>query len=130
MYSLMRDVIHAPGLPDSTIALFTQLKWLMIVIWSLYPIVCGLGRAHLGLISVAAGKRSVKLQNNHAFAHLTTLVHSKDALTCIMDSAAKIGMEMMVIHYLVTLDQYDGHAVHLGVNGTIAAIDAAGAHHR
>jgi bacteriorhodopsin len=55
--------------------LFLQLEVLTVIAWSCYPIVCGLGRAHLGLIT-----RPVE-----------------DILLCILDVLAKVGMEGFIV---------------------------------
>jgi bacteriorhodopsin len=110
VFVLHRDVAAGSAVKQSqaTQDLFSQLEILTMVVWSFYPIVCGLGRAHGGLISVAA----------------------EDAIICIMDMSAKIGMEGILIYWLLTNDLADGHGDGHGaehaivtalVNGTVAA---------
>jgi bacteriorhodopsin len=55
--------------------LFKQLEILTIVGWSHYPIVVGLGRAHLGLITKP----------------------TEDILLCFLDVMSKIGMEGLIV---------------------------------
>ncbi|CAK0800990.1 unnamed protein product [Prorocentrum cordatum] len=55
--------------------LFKQLEMLTIVVWSFYPIIVGIGRAHLGLITKP----------------------TEDICLCILDVVAKIGMEGIIV---------------------------------
>ncbi|CAK9004397.1 unnamed protein product [Durusdinium trenchii] len=61
--------------PSDVQALFDRLEWLTIISWSWYPIVVLLGRAHFGIISKG----------------------TEDALLCILDCIAKLGMEGFVV---------------------------------
>jgi len=61
--------------PADVRALFAQLEWLTIISWSWYPVVVLLGRAHFGVISKGM----------------------EDALLCILDCVAKLGMEGFVV---------------------------------
>ena len=55
--------------------LFKQLEMLTIMVWSFYPIIVGIGRAHLGLITKP----------------------TEDICLCILDVLAKIGMEGLIV---------------------------------
>jgi len=55
--------------------LFKQLEMLTIVVWSFYPIIVGMGRAHLGLITKP----------------------TEDIILCVLDVVAKIGMEGTIV---------------------------------
>jgi bacteriorhodopsin len=55
--------------------LFKQLEMLTITVWSGYPIIVGIGRAHLGLITKP----------------------TEDICLCILDVVAKIGMEGLIV---------------------------------
>ncbi|CAK0810701.1 unnamed protein product [Prorocentrum cordatum] len=55
--------------------LFKQLEMLTIVVWSFYPIIVGMGRAHLGLITKP----------------------TEDIILCVLDVVAKIGMEGIIV---------------------------------
>jgi len=61
--------------PEDVQQLFSRLEWLTIVSWTGYPIVVLLGRAHAGLISKGV----------------------EDALLCMLDCIAKLGMEGFLI---------------------------------
>eukprot|EP00434_Breviolum_minutum_P000224 symbB.v1.2.000186.t2/scaffold21.1/size436794/5 len=61
--------------PEDVQQLFSRLEWLTIVSWTGYPIVVFLGRAHAGLISKGV----------------------EDALLCMLDCIAKLGMEGFLI---------------------------------
>lgn len=64
---------------DEVQALFTQVEVLTIVTWTCYPIVVGLGRAHLGRISK----------------------YTEDVLLIVLDVVSKIGMESLIIRTCV-----------------------------
>jgi bacteriorhodopsin len=55
--------------------LFDRLKILTIVVWSFYPIIVGMGRAHLGLITKPM----------------------EDIALCVLDVMAKLGMEGLIV---------------------------------
>jgi bacteriorhodopsin len=55
--------------------LFKQLEYLTIAVWSLYPIIVGIGRANTGLITKPI----------------------EDIALCLMDVVAKIGMEGLIV---------------------------------
>eukprot|EP00438_Fugacium_kawagutii_P028557 Skav227723 [mRNA] locus=scaffold802:136774:138402:+ [translate_table: standard] len=77
IYSLHTDVANGTvqERPADVQALFSQLEWLTVVSWSWYPVVVLLGRAHFGIISKG----------------------TEDALLCILDCIAKLGMEGFVV---------------------------------
>jgi bacteriorhodopsin len=105
LFVLHRDVAGSSTLSGDTRDLFNSLEYLTIISWTLYPIVCGLGRAHAGLISIPA----------------------EDALICIMDMTAKIGMEAVLITWLLQHSLEDGHGDGHGaldLNATMALINA------
>jgi bacteriorhodopsin len=82
VFVLHRDVANgtAQHLSPPIQALFQNLSILTISAWSVYPLVCGLGRAHLGVISVPA----------------------EDTLICVLDMVSKIGMEAFIIYSVLT----------------------------
>jgi bacteriorhodopsin len=69
--------------------LFKQLEVLTVVMWSLYPIIVGIGRANTALITKPI----------------------EDILLCIMDVVAKIGMEGLIVMacYNGCIDKSEGH---------------------
>jgi bacteriorhodopsin len=69
--------------------LFKQLEVLTIVVWSLYPIIVGIGRANTAIITKPM----------------------EDIALCFMDVVAKIGMEGMIVAacYNGCLDKTGGH---------------------
>ena len=75
--------------------------------WSFYPIVCGLGRAQFGLISVPA----------------------EDSMICVLDTVSKVGMETLLIYHLITDpdNTYTSEAVHEIVDA-LANVTIAAAH--
>jgi bacteriorhodopsin len=113
VFVLHRDVANGSAKHQSTHIqnLFQNLNILTIVVWSLYPLLCGLGRAHSGLISVAA----------------------EDAIICLMDMAAKIGMEGLVIVSVLTdpgVANWDSVAGVVGqALNTTATVVAENVHH-
>lgn len=105
VFTLHRDVANGSAKHQSEHIqeLFQRLEILTVSAWSLYPVVCGLGRAHMGVISVAA----------------------EDAVICVMDMTSKIGMEALVIASVMS-DPGVSEAVHEAViaigNATVTAM--------
>jgi bacteriorhodopsin len=69
--------------------LFKRLEVLTVAVWSFYPVVVMMGRAHLGLITKPM----------------------EDILLCVLDVVAKIGMEGLIVASCFNgcLGDYDSH---------------------
>merc|ERR1712139_344540 len=60
--------------------LFARLKWLTAILWTLYPIIVFVGRAHLAIISHDV----------------------EDIALCCVDAMSKLGMEGIIIAHVIT----------------------------